>query len=123
MLFSLPLQQSPFEFVQRWNAIPRKAQSSEYARLLEAIPPLTLPDMITNKLDGIMLTNIIRAIDKQFIPKGEEVLINVLVSVASLLHSLFVADCLGIACVLLELSNCYYLSAHRLITLSCMPPH
>ena len=27
--------------------------------------------VITNKLDGIMLTNIIRAIDKQFIPRGK----------------------------------------------------
>jgi len=27
--------------------------------------------VITNKLDGIMLTNIIRAVDKQFIPRGK----------------------------------------------------
>ena len=27
--------------------------------------------VITNKLDGIMLTNIIRAIDKQFVPRGK----------------------------------------------------
>ena len=68
MLFS---QASPYEFVQRWNAIPRTAQSIEYARLLEQITPETLPEVITNKLDGMMLTNIIRAIDKQFVPKSE----------------------------------------------------
>ena len=62
-------QASPYEFVQRWNAIPRTAQSIEYARLLEQITPETLPEVITNKLDGMMLTNIIRAIDKQFVPK------------------------------------------------------
>jgi hypothetical protein len=64
-------QASPYEFVQRWNAIPRTAQSIEYARLLEQITPETLPEVITNKLDGMMLTNIIRAVDKQFVPKSE----------------------------------------------------
>ena len=65
------LQASPYEFVQRWNAIPRTAQSIDYARLLEQIDPEKLPEVITNKLDGMMLTNIIRAIDKQFIPKSK----------------------------------------------------
>ena len=68
LLYIVP-QASPYEFVQRWNAIPRTAQSIEYARLLEQITPETLPEVITNKLDGMMLTNIIRAIDKQFVPK------------------------------------------------------
>ena len=70
LLYAIP-QASPYEFVQRWNAIPRTAQSIEYARLLEQITPETLPEVITNKLDGMMLTNIIRAIDKQFVPKSE----------------------------------------------------
>lgn len=65
------VQASPYEFVQRWNAIPRTAQSIEYARLLEQIDPEKLPEVITNKLDGMMLTNFIRAIDKQFVPKSK----------------------------------------------------
>ena len=68
-------QASPYEFVQRWNSIPRTAQSIEYARLLEQIAPETLPEVITNKLDGMMLTNIIRAIDKQFVPKSKSTII------------------------------------------------
>lgn len=71
LLYIIFPQASPYEFVQRWNAIPRTAQSIEYARLLEQITPETLPEVITNKLDGMMLTNIIRAIDKQFVPKSE----------------------------------------------------
>ena len=63
--------QAPYEFVQRWNSIPRTAQSIEYASLLEKIPPEKLPEVITNKLDGMMLTNIIRAIDKQFVPRSK----------------------------------------------------
>ena len=47
------------------------AQSIEYARLHEQITPETLPEVINNKLDGMMLTNIIRAIDKQFVPKSK----------------------------------------------------
>ncbi len=68
------MQRTPFEFVQRWNAISRSAQSSDYSQLLETIPPASLPGMITTKLDGNMLTNIIRAIDEQFVPKGNTVL-------------------------------------------------
>ena len=71
VLVCVVLQASPYEFVQRWNAIPRTAQSIEYARLLEQITPETLPEVITNKLDGMMLTNIIRAVDKQFVPKSK----------------------------------------------------
>ena len=73
VLFYIFSQASPYEFVQRWNAIPRTAQSIEYARLLEQITPETLPEVITNKLDGMMLTNIIRAIDKQFVPKSKSI--------------------------------------------------
>ena len=57
-----------YKFVQCWNAIP---QSIEYACLLEQITPETLPEVITNKLDGMMLTNIIRAVDKRFVPKSK----------------------------------------------------
>ena len=64
-------QTSPYEFVQRWNSIPCTAQSIEYARLLEQIAPETLPEVITN---GMMLTNIIRAIDEQFVPKSKSTL-------------------------------------------------
>ena len=92
--------QTSYEFVQRWNAIPRSARSGDYAELLKLIPLHQLPSsqsltcflkllftfmllvftslfvfvsvcaVITNKLDGTMLTRILEAINEHFIPRG-----------------------------------------------------
>ena len=89
--------QTSYEFVQRWNSIPRSAPIDNYAELLKLIPLEQLPEsqcnihvhaymyiysctavvyshvlftVITNKLDGTMLTNILRTVDEQFIPRG-----------------------------------------------------
>ncbi len=68
------LQLTPYEFIQCWNGIARGASptgaSGEYGVLLEGIPPDQLPNLITNKLEGPMLTDIISAITTYFIPQG-----------------------------------------------------
>ena len=93
MILYFFLPQTSYEFVQRWNSIPRSARSEDYAELLKLIPLQQLPEservyvhvyvcftclllcicmfaVITNKLDGTMLTNVLKAIDEHFIPEG-----------------------------------------------------
>lgn len=65
------VQSSPYEFVRQWNRISRGGNARDYADLLQQIPPKKLPEVITNKLEGVMLSNIISAISKQFLPQGE----------------------------------------------------
>ena len=68
----LLFQSSPYEFTQRWSSVSSHNNSTrEYAELLEQIPPTKLPEVITSKLEGTMLNNILAAISKEFIPQSK----------------------------------------------------
>ncbi|XP_065897793.1 sperm-associated antigen 1-like isoform X2 [Dysidea avara] len=62
---------TPYEFIQKWNSVPKSAGSALHAALLKQVQPQQLPSLLTNKLDGNMLPDILIAIKENFLTEGD----------------------------------------------------
>ncbi|XP_070533194.1 sperm-associated antigen 1-like [Ptychodera flava] len=62
---------TPYEFMQAWMSIKGK-DTAVYAKLLRQVKPDELPKVLSNKLEGDMLTKIVKSIAEHFVDKGEE---------------------------------------------------
>lgn len=62
---------TPYEFIQAWNSLKKVQDLQPYADLLKQITPADLPKVISNKLDGPMLTTIVQCLDSKFTETGE----------------------------------------------------
>ncbi|XP_038052100.1 sperm-associated antigen 1-like [Patiria miniata] len=51
-----------YEFLQAWTSLKRQRSMLAYAELLKQISPEELPEVLTNKLDGDMVVNIVKAV-------------------------------------------------------------
>ncbi len=58
---------SGYEFLQAWTSLKRSRDTEAYAELLKQIAPEELPEVLTNKLDGDMLVNIVKAVCEHLI--------------------------------------------------------
>ena len=69
------MQSTPYEFMQQWNGVPRDkrgiSSSRHYASILRQLPPAKLPDLITNKLEGHMLSSILAAVAQELLPNSK----------------------------------------------------
>ncbi|XP_060067048.1 sperm-associated antigen 1-like [Ylistrum balloti] len=57
---------TPYEFIQAWNSLKKAEDHQPYADLLKQISPAELPKVISNKLDGPMLTTIVQCLESKF---------------------------------------------------------
>ncbi|XP_033761832.1 sperm-associated antigen 1-like isoform X2 [Pecten maximus] len=62
---------TPYEFIQAWNSLKKVDDLQPYADVLKQITPAELPKVISNKLDGPMLTTIIKCLESKFKDSGE----------------------------------------------------
>ncbi|KAK6165356.1 hypothetical protein SNE40_022298 [Patella caerulea] len=65
------IKATPYEFMTAWNSLKSSKQSEPYTDLLRQVPPQELPKVITNKLEGPMLTMMLKCIHKDLVSKGE----------------------------------------------------
>ncbi|VDI18766.1 sperm-associated antigen 1 [Mytilus galloprovincialis] len=57
---------TPYEFITAWNSLKQSTDLQPYADLLRQIPPKELPKVISNKLDGAMLSKIAKCVAEKF---------------------------------------------------------
>ncbi|CAC5381567.1 SPAG1 [Mytilus coruscus] len=57
---------TPYEFITTWNSLKQSTDLQPYADLLRQIPPKDLPKVISNKLDGGMLSKIAKCVAEKF---------------------------------------------------------
>lgn len=57
---------TPYEFITAWNSLKQSTDLQPYADLLRQIPPKELPKVISNKLDGGMLSKIAKCVAEKF---------------------------------------------------------
>ncbi|OWF49446.1 sperm-associated antigen 1-like [Mizuhopecten yessoensis] len=62
---------TPYEFIQAWNSLKKVDDLQPYADLLKQISPAEIPKVISNKLDGPMLTTIVQCLESKFTESGE----------------------------------------------------
>ncbi|XP_050388622.2 sperm-associated antigen 1 [Patella vulgata] len=65
------IKATPYEFMTAWNSLKSSKQSEPYTDLLRQVPPQELPKVLTNKLEGPMLTTMLKCIHKDIVSKGE----------------------------------------------------
>ena len=73
---------TPYEFLSAWNALKQSTDVQPYADLLRQIPPADLPKVISNKLDGGMLSKITKCVAEKYtspddLTTGYQILSNV----------------------------------------------
>lgn len=57
---------TPYEFISAWNALKQSTDLQPYADLLRQISPADLPKVISNKLDGAMLSKITKCVAEKY---------------------------------------------------------
>lgn len=62
---------TPYEFISAWNALKKSETVQPYYDLLKQIKPSDIKNVISNKLDGAMLNNILRCVAEHYLPNGE----------------------------------------------------
>jgi len=63
--------------MQQWNSVPRQlvpqSASVHYAAILRRIPLARMPELITNKLEGHMLSAMLAALSQELLPHCKRV--------------------------------------------------
>jgi hypothetical protein len=64
---------TPYEFLQTWRSVrgSDRVAFAQYAHLLKQIKPESLPTILSNKLDGTMLTTILTTIVDYIVAEGD----------------------------------------------------
>lgn len=65
------VKKTAYDFFQAWNSV-KKGNTKDYGNLLRQLETARLSKVLSNKLDAPMLTSIIAALNKEFVPQGEE---------------------------------------------------
>ncbi|XP_074656348.1 sperm-associated antigen 1-like isoform X2 [Tubulanus polymorphus] len=86
---------TPYEFMQAWNSLKSSASVEQYSALLDQIQPTDLAKLLSNKLDGDMLSMIIKSIHQQTnkdVQRTYELLSNLTKVARFPMVSMFMAD-------------------------------
>ncbi|KAL4222400.1 Sperm associated antigen 1 [Mactra antiquata] len=62
---------TPYEFISAWNALKKSDTLLPYYNLLKQIKPSEIKTVISNKLDGDMLSVITRCVSEHYLQNGE----------------------------------------------------
>ncbi|XP_077990089.1 sperm-associated antigen 1-like [Glandiceps talaboti] len=62
---------TPYEFLHAWSSIKTK-DTAVYAKVLKQVKPDDFPRVLSNKLEGDMLTMIVKSVAEHLVGKGEE---------------------------------------------------
>ncbi|XP_071803880.1 sperm-associated antigen 1-like [Asterias amurensis] len=71
-----------YEFLQAWTSLKRSRDTGAYAELLKQITPEELPEVLTNKLDGDMVTNFVKAVCEHLIESDGDLSYGLLANLA-----------------------------------------
>lgn len=62
---------TPYEFISAWNALKKSETVKPYYELLKQIKPCDIKTVISNKIDGAMLSVITKCVAEHYLPNGE----------------------------------------------------